>query len=176
MHIIKISPQSFKIILSKEDLGIYGEENIFENETLSKQLLSQIIDETNRLYDNPFKEGTINAEFFESKEGGGELFITKAKHLPKSRLLVFETKNSDNVFMLCKSLCGKKISAQSTLFCLDDTYYLVVKAEDDEKRLFYTMNEFGKTHEKSEIFLWYLQEHAKILVRDDAILHLSAFT
>ena len=84
MHIIKISPMSFKIILSKKDLQRHGVNNILEHADISGDFFAEIIEETNRLYGNPFDEGPLDADFFESKDGGGELFISKRKTQKKN--------------------------------------------------------------------------------------------
>ena len=91
MHIIKITPCSFKIVLSKEDLKRHGIDNILEHADLSGDFFADIIEQTNRLYGSPFKEGAIDAEFFEGKDGGGELFICSSKKVCKSTFYIFTT-------------------------------------------------------------------------------------
>ena len=130
MHIIKITPKSFKIILSKEDLQRYGVENILESPDISGELFTEIIERTNTLFGHPFTEGAIDAEFFESKDGGGELFITKHIHKNEDTVYVFTAKESDRIYMLCKRLGQEEFITESRLYHDGNVYQLVLRLKD----------------------------------------------
>ena len=166
MHIIKITPQSFKIILTKEDLA-RDRENITEETDISEEFFRKIINETNRLYNNPFAQGTIDAEFFASRDGGGELFISRVKE-NKNTNLAFVTSSSDCLTMLCKRLAHKRNTYKSTLYHNGEKYTLVIMGESDGI-LLSLMKEYGDAKEISPFFVWALDEHEEKIICDDAI-------
>ena len=176
MHIIKISPAGFKIILSKDDLQKYWVGNIFENTDASGAFFEEIIERTNTLYGNPFIEGAIDAEFFESKDGGGELFLCSSKNQIKSTVYQFTTRDSDNLFMLCSRLNRLSEHEKSTLFLQDGLYCLIIFCPRRKNNLVSIIKEYGSCNEAGKLVLWQLEEHAKLLCRDTAIETLSAFT
>lgn len=173
MHIIKITPKSFKIILSKEDLQRFGAGNIFDYPDMSGELFSEIIERTNALYGSPFTEGAVDAEFFESKDGGGELFITK--HICESSdvTYVFEASCSDRLRSLCKRLRKMGLSGESRLFFDGNSYKLILKLKETEEITKAVIREYGELKKAGKMSLWQIEEHAKLICPSDAIENIS---
>ena len=171
MHIIKITPYSFKIILSKEDLQRYGAQNIFESKELSGNFFAEIIDETNAVYGNPFKEGSIDAEFFESKDGGGELF--KSTRVSDRVTYLFKTRDFENLIRLCKRLSQFFIPEQSILFVSGSEYSLLLHYKNADDLVLPCLTEYGQALKSNLIRQWILEEHAEKLVADNAVRVIS---
>ena len=173
MHIIKISPHSFKIVLSKEDLKRYGVCDILENSTISGDFFADIIEETNRLYGNPFGEGSIDAEFFEDKEGGGELFLCSSKNSFKSTFYLFSATELENLIFLCKRLYPNYIQNDRGLYFNDGKYSLLICCEKRDSVLFSVMKEYGNVSEITKFGIWLLEEHARVLIPENASKEIS---
>ncbi len=171
MHIIKISPVSFKIVLSKDDLKRHGVENILNNPGFSSQFFADIIEETNRLYGAPFSEGAVDAEFFESKDGGGELFLCKSKR--KDTTYLFRTTDSDSLFDLCVRLSKNHLPSDSRLYLDEGRYSLVLFYPETDDFLLSCMKEYGKAAEISPVQKWLLEEHARTIIEKYAVERIS---
>lgn len=167
MYIIKISPVSFKIVLSKDDLKRHGVENILNHPSACADFFADIIDETNRLYGAPFSEGAVDAEFFESKEGGGELFLSKSKR--DGATYHFKTKHLDSLICLCKRLSQNRPPSDSKLFFGDDCYSLVLFYSQSERLVMSILKEYGKASEINQFGHWLLEEHKKVLIAQNAV-------
>lgn len=168
MHIIKISPVSFKIILSKEDIQRCGVSNIFEHSELSGDFFTEIIDETNRLYGNPFTCGSLDADFFESKDGGGELFISK-RVKSEGRTYIFTTDNPENLIMLCKRLYTLDIKDDKGLYFCNGNYSLLIYSEKRDSILFSVLSEYGNVSKATKLNIWHIQEHANVIIEKNAV-------
>ena len=170
MHIIKITPCSFKIVLSKEDLMRHGVDNILEHADLSGDFFADIIEETNRLYGSPFKEGAIDAEFFEGKDGGGELFICSSKKVHKSTFYLFTTYELENLISLCKRLVTKShIQNDNRLyFDNDGKYSLLIHCGKRDDTLVSVMKEYGNASEITKFKISVLEEHSLLLISENA--------
>ena len=164
MHIIKITPKSFKIILTKDEL-VRGKDDIPD---ITDEMLKKIITETNRLYDNPFAYGTVDAEFFASKDGGGELFISKTSENGKDTCLCFVTDSSDNLSALCHRLSALDATYKSTLYLHNENYTLVL-ADVNAPLLEPILHEYGKAEKVSPLRLWIIDEHAHKIIEDNAV-------
>lgn len=165
MHIIKISPVSFKIILSKEDLQRNGVENIFEHAEYSGDFFAKIIEKTNALYGNPFKSGSVDADFFASKDGGGELFISKKSCFS----YLFRTKSLDNLISLCKQLSLGLRPQSSTLYFDDGIYCLLTEYDFKDEILVSRIKEYGDFRASGIFEKWLLEEHGKLLISGNAV-------
>lgn len=173
MHIIKITPMSFKIILSKEDLQRHGVDNIIEKNDLSGDFFAEIIEKTNALYGNPFTEGAIDAEFFASKDGGGELFICSSKSVNKSTTYLFRTESSDSLVSLCARLAASSLPYDSKLYYENGRYNLLLFYGKRDDFLVSCMKEYGSAAEISKLQMWLLLEHSRIICDKNAVERLS---
>ena len=169
MHIIKITPRSFKIILTKDEL-IRGKDDISD---ISDDMFRHIIDEANRLYNNPFTGGTIDAEFFASKDGGAELFLTKGPDKTENAVYLFKTDSSDILISLCKHLKSKGFTYASRLYFHDDIYKLAISPTDKNNLFSHLLSEYGEAKKISPLQKWILDEHARIIISDHAVNILS---
>ena len=170
MHIIKITSVSFKIILTKEDVDKYCKKYVLNDKIDSYGFYAEIKDKTDALFDYPFDELSVDAEFFESKDGGGELFLTA---IPKIKLhnYIFLTKDSDVLSSLCLRLVKFKMPVESKLYFNNDCYNLLVKFEEmPDEVIVGVMNEYGECNIVEDIYDWYLQEHAKCIFENDALV------
>ena len=172
MHIIKITPHSFKIVLSKEDLKTHGVENILESKSFLGDFFAEIIEETNALYGNPFANGSVNAEFFESKDGGGELFISSSC-INKEVTYLFMTRDFEILTNLCKRLAVSSTPVDSILFASDNGYSLLLYYTETEDFVFSCLKEYGEVVEANRLKQWMLYEHAKVLIDKKAVEHIS---
>ena len=168
MHIIKISPVSFKIVLTKEDLQRCGVSNILEHSELSGDFFAEIIDETNRLYGNPFTGGLLDADFFESKNGGGELFISKRVKSENS-IYIFTTEIIENLIMLCKRLYTLNIKDDKGLYFCNGKYSLLIYSEKERAILFSILSEYGNVSMATKLDIWHIQEHADAVIKENAV-------
>lgn len=169
MHIIKITPVSFKIILSKEDLQRHGIDNILEKSDISGDFFAEIIDKTNALYGCPFTDGAIDAEFFESKDGGGELFLCQAKSAHKAITYLFRCQDLESLIALCKRLNTPDTKNDSRLYFDDGKYSLLIFCLERNGFLLSILKEYGSASEISRLQTWLLEEHANIIFSENAI-------
>lgn len=172
MHIIKITPVSFKIILTKEDLQRHGIEHISSYsgyDGFDGDFFAEIIEKTNTLYGCPFKEGAVDAEFFESKDGGGELFICRARHIGKTVIYLFEAENSENLFLLCNKLKNTGTTNDSRLYFYNGKYSLLLLFEEKNDFVLSILKEFGNAEKISKLQMWVVEEHASIILEENAI-------
>lgn len=176
MNIIKISPVSFKIILTKEDLSRYGVENILHHTELCGDFFEEIIHKTNAMFDSPFSEGAIDAEFFESKDGGGELFITGAQRTSKNIIYIFSSDDIEKIFSLCQRLDKTGIKPKKSRLFLDDGMYLLLLSYTNEKPFVQSiLREYGNSVKADRLSVWVVEEHAKLLSGNDAVGTISGF-
>ena len=176
MNIIKISPVSFKIILTKEDLSRYGVENILHHTELCGDFFEEIIHKTNAMFDSPFSEGAIDAEFFESKDGGGELFITGSKRKSKNITYIFSADDIEKVFSLCQRLDTPNTKPyESRLFAGEKNYRLLLTYKEENTLIPSFLKEYGNTLKADRLSVWVVEEHAKLLSGNDAVGTISGF-
>ena len=115
MYIIKISGDSYKIILSADDLKEYPEK-LFNDADSSKQFFSDIM---RTLDGNEPKNDTrsiAHAEFFENKSGGGELFLCLYSKNREKIYYILECDNWENNLALALQL-REKLNSKYTSLC-----------------------------------------------------------
>ena len=185
MELIKINSSKLKIILSPSDL------NEFELSTkefdyvseVSKKAFWQILSRAKERTGFDPKGGKLFVQFFPSRAGGGELYITRrANLLPENpgcdtdvnglRLAGISKNTQEHIAVFCElepllSLCRRiyldGYSLDSTLYLEDDKYYLHLR---QKKKL----SDFccqGNSHiEQSSSYPQYLCEYAPIYFAD----------
>lgn len=174
MHIIKISPQSFKIILSKSDIEKYGELP-FETADYNRRFFEDIIHKTGMLYGLSLSEETIDANFFESKDGGGELFLSVG--CGKESTYIFSTDNTEVLIGLCKCLASSGTHIPSTLYSDGGVYRLALRLCTKNAMTLAVIREYGNIEKSGDFEVWYLDEHAKVLCGENAVEKIaSSFT
>ena len=173
MHIIKISPMGFKIILSKDDLKRHGVDNILDHTDISGDFFAEIIEETNRLYGNPFTDGAIDAEFFEGKNGGGELFLCKAAKTLKNTIYTFTTDDFEALIMLCKRLDSMDFTYKSRLYHDGENFILALIDAKKNPLIETYLREHGSAEEINKLKFWIIDEHAKLISKENAVGELA---
>ena len=176
MHIIKISPVSFKIILTKEDLTRHGVENILHHTELCGDFFEEIIRETTLRFENPFRDGAIDAEFFESKDGGGELFITRGKRKSKNATYLLSCGDIERIFSLCQALYDSSFKPyKSRLFYDGENYQLLLTYKNDDSFISSFLKEYGNVSQANKLQIWVIEEHSKPLIKENAVGTISGF-
>ena len=169
MHIIKISSASFKIILTKEDVEKYSKKYVSDDKIDSYGFFCEIKDKTDSLFDYPFDALSVSAEFFQSKDGGGELFLT-AKQKPCIHNYCFKTQSSDMLFKMCNSIGKRMKDFESKLYFYNNLYHIILCFENTpDEFLIALMSEYGEISKCLPILEWHLSEHAKCIFNVDAI-------
>lgn len=169
MHIIKISSASFKIILTKEDVEKYRKKYVADDKIDSYGFFCEIKEKTDWLFDYPFDDLSVNAEFFQSKDGGGELFFT-AKPRKSVHNYCFKTTDSDMLFKMCTRLSCEKTCCESKLCFYDNNYCLVLSFDDVPGEIIIgIMSEYGDVFKCTQLYIWHLQEHGKSIFELDAV-------
>lgn len=172
MQIIKITPHSFKIILTKDDLRQVGAENIIQD-AADRDFLREIIDKTNEMYDHPFDAGTINAEFFESKDGGAELFLFTSGYRTSDETYILTTDTVESILPLCNVLANDKKLNESSLYCSNNIYYLFLVYAYADRFTSARLMEYGSFSKASKLLMWHITEHAKVIFENNALERLA---
>ncbi len=174
MYIMKISKDSFKIILSREDLSKYGE-NVFNGGDISKQFFTDILTKLNPSYSGHSHDYIAHAEFFEDKFGGGELFICLYNGMDDKNVLVFESYDFEDIIGACKTALRFDSFKESKLILCQSVYYLLIYTSDKENYLQNYLKEFGKCSRASSLFIWHLVEHGKIIFSSNAVENTASY-
>ena len=162
MHIIKISPDSFKVILSKSDMEKYGSAS-FDGSDNSKKMLNHILS----LLKNKDKScagGITHAEFFEDKFGGGELFLRLSPNTGKAARYIFSSKSIESIIEASKVIASKYGNVSSRLFCFDGFYRLLVFSKIPLPMITSRLGEFGQCRKAEKSDIWLTEEHGTVLI------------
>ena len=168
MYIIKITDNSYKIILSKNDLSKYPEE-IFKGGETSKLFFSDILSDLHTDRVHVAGSCIAHAEFFEDKYGGGELFI--CFHQNKSNYICyqFSSQNIEDIINICLAANRTDIIKASKLFLCSENYHLLLFIDEENPLLKGIIKEFGSCTTASELEVWQLEEHCRILIDRNAV-------
>ena len=168
MYIIKISDLSYKIILSQSDFQKYGTD-IFDGGEVSKTFFYDVIEKVNSEHTAVKKSSVIQADFFEDKFGGGELFLYFSDTSRHSSTYILQSRDFEDIITACKIINEKSPSTQSKLFYKDGLFYLALYCNEKEKEPFPALYEMGKLFKADNLFLWHLEEHASTLMEANAV-------
>lgn len=169
MQIIKISPKSFKVILSKEYLLT---DTDFENNAFYENLLRKIINEISEREGVYFSRASkISAEMFDCSDGSAEMFISCDEKITSYKCVyLFETKECDALFSLCGRLCfSSLLPFSSELYYQNKSYFLSLYYENESETAKAIISEYGSVKKASLIRLLQLSEHAKLICPSNAI-------
>lgn len=139
------------LVITFSDEGIAGFQNMLEH---IKEVLSGFDPES-------LKEA--------AKAAGGK--VGEAKGLEETcRILVFASMN--HAMRYCAAI-PSELSVRSRLYCLKDTYYLVIEKQRLSRKNFNKISaqavEFAKLLAPSEEKLLYLEEHGECLIKERAV-------
>ena len=167
MYIIKISSDSYKIILSKEDLNEYGS-NVFDGGESSKRFFSVILEKVASSHQNSVKSCIAHAEFFEDKFGGGELFLCLCAEKADLCGYKFSSGYIEDIVSVCKAVENMGIDTSSKLFECNGLYHIFFFTSKDNLRLKNIISEYGECKNAEKILLWQIEEHGRVLLASDA--------
>ena len=168
MYIIKITDNSYKIILSKNDLSKYPE-GIFKGGETSKRFFSDILSELHPDRVHDASTCIAHAEFFEDKYGGGEMFICIHKNKSERICYQFSSRNIEDIINICFAANRTGIIKESRLFLCSQNYHLLLFIDEENATLKGIIKEFGSCANTSELEIWQLEEHCRILIDRDAV-------
>lgn len=171
METILISKNKLKIILDKTDILKYASGNEDASLTVENSI-REILDTASNSVGFTFQSSECIAELFMSKDGGCEIYVTKAEendmfftednticpnhiNTPETVPYIFKFKNLENLLSFCKEVTRKKdLNA--------DIYY------DEEYDIFYvkTLSEILQAFEFGGILChdaekYYIEEHCR---------------
>lgn len=194
MDVLKISNTKVKIMLTPEDMKKYALdiEDVDYNDRGTRGKVWKILDYVKKNYGfNPDGEKLL-IQFYPSKDGGAELFVTKLAGLSKgderfmsksgnvtmldSKRTMYNFPNLEDLIQASKIISGAKSIKESELFYSDaDGYYLEI-TERGATRLgqiceFAILLEFASKTPDEKIP--YITEHCKKLTDGAAVEQLS---
>ncbi len=168
MQIIKITPRCFKAILSKNDLGAYGEKDLSDYKW-QKALLCRVISKARQLYGSEFSKKNLYAEFFQSKDGGGEIFITSKEQASATFVYLFKTQSFENLVLLCKRLYSLKKPVRSSLYLYKGNYCLTVFGDEKSTYIKNILAEYGSAELTSQNKMLHIAEFGKKICANNAV-------
>ena len=133
-----------------------------------QKLFTDIIEEAGSMYGIRFDSDTIDAKFFESKDGGGELFLRTCTSENNSNTYLFKTDSSESLLMLCKDLNCRTECYESSLYYHGGYYYLVMHFPCSGPLLLPHLGEYGDVKKAEDMDIWFLSEHAKVIIENNA--------
>lgn len=187
MEIIEINSENYKIILSESDLASFGtnSKSFTSDYESSKNVLSAILI---KLYEKNgiiSKPDSILVQFFPSRYGGGELFLSyKKKEYYSKRVLnrapgcnrlhtaVFES--LEDMILLLHRFRNDKYFPKSDLFYDGRHYILCIYQNNTVKDLPDYIHEYARVCFTDELTAAKLCEHTECICKDNAAEIISA--
>ena len=169
MYIIKITPHSFKVVLSKNDLVTFGKNKNFNDNKIPKAFLGRLLKKAKNEHGISFDTDLVEAEFFQSKDGGGELFVNSYPSKENSVTYIFSTDNFENLVYLCKRYSHLSIIYQSRLIKAEKRYCLVLYMQRNDNFLISGIGEYGDVVKVSKGKIMRICEQGKIICKNRAI-------
>lgn len=200
MELIKVNSVKLKIILTPSDMTELGitENQLDYSSASSKKAFWDILDRAKSLVSFDTKGDRLYVQFYPSKDGGGEMYVTRKAHiLPQDRqekstyrrkyfakrkgegyIVSFE--DTENIIALCARLKNTGFDGSSTLYFHDGVYYLKLteksmptftqneKCADNPEEKFFIC-EYGDTFFADKVRCAFLEEHAKKLCSDKTV-------
>lgn len=194
MDVLKISGTKLKIMLSADDMKKYSldVDDVDYNDTKTRSKVWKILDYVKKNYDFTPDGEKLLIQFYPSKDGGAELFVTKLTGLSRgnersmsksgnvtmldSKRTMYNFPNFEELIQASKIINGAKSIKESELFYSEsDGYYLEI-TERGATRLgqiceFAILLEFASKAPDEKIP--YITEHCKKLTDGSAVEQLS---
>ncbi|MBQ9071296.1 MAG: adaptor protein MecA [Clostridia bacterium] len=194
MDVLKINSTKIKIMMSPSDVKKFGlnTSDIDYNDKETRVKVWEILDFVKSNHDFDHGKDKLLVQFYPSKDGGAELFVTRLVGLSKgkerwvskagnvtmldSRQTVYNFKNFNDLIHIAKIINGRKSIKGSELFYDDyDGYYLEI-TEQGKTRLdsicdLAIIMEFAEATPKDK--LPYITEHCKKLTDGSAVEQLA---
>ena len=194
MDVLRINESKIKIMLTEAEVKTFGLDSVgddYNNAQIKKQVWG-ILDTVKREYGFDHTRGKLLIQFYPSKDGGAELFVTVLGIMPKSkeeyiarsdnvtvldsRKRIYFFENFADLLQAAKAVSGTKSIRHSELFWnKDEGYYLEIE-ERGSSRLghiceFAILSEFADTVPKDRYP--YITERADKLTDGNAVAILA---
>ena len=190
MEVLKISDSKLKIMLTRADMQKFNlkADNIDYNDTSVKRSFWEILDKVKQTHSFDTEGDKVLIQFYPSKDGGCELFVTKLGLLPTAseraisksdrvtmlatRRLIYKFSDLRSLLLGIRQIAAKKNAKYSEVF-VDESgeYYLEIMERGAGKCVY--LSEFEHLLEFSErvdrAFYPYITEHCKKLTSGNAI-------
>ncbi len=190
MEFLKISSGKVKIMLSAADMQKWklSSDSKLTGDSILKSRVFKLLDHVKRHYDFEYEGDKLLIQFYPSRDGGAELFVTKlgllsksgADALEKSReITILNNKRSmyafssfSDLLLAAKAICVRNKERKSELFVGESgTYYLEIFEFGDSKGSiipeYALMLEFASPVPKERIS--YITEHGECLTVGNAV-------
>ena len=194
MDVLKISNTKVKIMLSEDDIKKYALDiaEVDYNDTKTRGKVWKILDFIKKNHGFNFDGSKLLIQFYPSRDGGAELFVTKLSSLSKgnerfmsksenvtmldSKRTMYNFVNFTDLIQASKIINGAKSIKESELFYSDSEGYYLEITERGATRLgqiceFAILLEFATRTPDERIP--YITEHCKKLTDGEAVEQLS---
>lgn len=176
MEIIKLGSDSYKISLSAEEAKKYDFALTDESKRESALTLQNLIDTVKKKEQIDMGENKICAQIYLSKDGGCEVFISKAqipKQIAKDKragsqsLYRFDT--LDSLLSVCARLEAVNRETHCCIYHSEETgaYYLLINGIYTKELKYAFLCEFGTRIKNNAIS--YISEHCKTVCENNAL-------
>jgi negative regulator of genetic competence, sporulation and motility len=199
MEVLKISDNKLKIMMSRQDMEKFGlrADKVDYNDAATRRSFFEIMDSVKNSHGFETEGDKILIQFYPSKDGGCELFVTKLGLLPQSsektisksdRVTMLTTRrelyvfsNINNLIRAVKALgCNSDIK-YSDVFYDEETeggrYILEVMERGSGRGIFISeLDLLLEFSERADNYIYpYITEHYKKLTQGDAIEQYSNY-
>ncbi len=194
LDILKISESKLKIMLTKSDVKKYklDTDNVDYNDIKTRNKVWEILDYVKKHHGFDHEEEKLLIQFYPSRDGGAELFVTKLEKLShknersisrSSNVTMLDTKHMiysfvsfDDLIRVSKIIKNSKcIKASELFYDGEDGYYLEITERGTSRHGsicdFAILLEFSVAVPK-ELFP-YITEHCSKLTRGNAVEQLA---
>lgn len=194
MELIRISQHKLKIMLTESDMQIYEIPEWYNDEEVDlREALRAVLKEAGRQTGLDFSGGKYSVQFFPSRSGGGEMFVTRfddpTESLPAQKELTdtvsltsspprweyaeaFRFERLEDLLAVCRQLRAFGFAHRSAAFRDEKNhYYLFTEAPGVHRPM---INEYGRSASAGAIGL-YIAEHGKEICTENAVEVLGKF-
>ncbi len=183
MELIKVNSSKMKIILTDNDfkqMGVDAFSFDYTNEK-SKEAIKKILKLARQESDFDIISAKLLIEYFPSKKGGGEIYISKLENSEKNNTKLYISafsQNLENIISICKNF--KETNLKSRLYSINSGYLLLLKLEKYHKQKiiptdFLWMSDFAKVKICTDLSKTYLDEYALCICSENAIETFKCF-
>ena len=188
MDITLINKKNIKVSLTKEELALSGIsiESMDYSDIRTKRFIWNILEKAHSMTGFDGCESKLLLRVFRSSDGGCELFVTKrSENNEKSKAddgFVCIIDNAENLYLLCEKLRSSGFCGKTSLFCDDKgkfalacvyerqlPSYISAKSFKTKESRFDFVYEYGKVYSLSDEISAYLDEHTRLLEKNNAI-------
>lgn len=183
MKVTKINENQVRCVINKEDIRSRNTNiiELFHNREKMHSLFSDMMEEVSKEYGDAYQDSGIMMEAIVTFEGSIIVTLTKQgdKELLESKddldentaYLVYSFDNLHEIMKVSSLL--KEFKGKNTLYKDkdNDKYYLVFSKndkEDIEDRIYF-LNEFGNEENLTNIYMSYMKEHYRVIVKESAV-------